>query len=57
MERCTNNAWKGVSPRPHYAELGYDASMVKKLDKEELEGYDAVGESGVPAGVSESVKA
>lgn len=38
-------------------ELGYDASMVKKLDKEELEGYDAVGESGVPAGVSESVKA
>ena len=33
-------------------ELGYDASMVKKLDKEELEGYDAV-----PAGMSESVKA
>ena len=31
--------------------------MVKKLDKEELEGYDAVGESGVAAGMSESVKA
>ena len=29
-------------------ELGYDASMVKKLDKEELEGYDAAVESGVP---------
>ena len=38
-------------------ELGYDASMVKKLDKEELEGYDAAGESGVPEGMSESVKA
>ena len=31
--------------------------MVKKLDKEELEGYDAAGESGVPEGMSESVKA
>ena len=38
-------------------ELGYDASMVKKLDKEELEGYDAIKDSGVPAGMSESVKA
>ena len=31
--------------------------MVKKLDKEELEGYDAIKDSGVPAGMSESVKA
>ena len=38
-------------------ELGYDASMVKKLDKEELEGYDATRESGVPAGMCEAVKA
>ena len=32
-------------------------SMVKKLDKEELEGYDATKDSGVPAGMSEAVKA
>ena len=38
-------------------ELGYDASMVKKLDKEELEGYDAAKDGGVPEGMSESVKA
>ena len=31
--------------------------MVKKLDKEELEGYDATKDSGVPAGMSEAVKA
>ena len=38
-------------------ELGYDASMVKKFDKEELEGYDATKDSGVPAGMCEAVKA
>ncbi|MGN8717653.1 type II-A CRISPR-associated protein Csn2, partial [Ellagibacter isourolithinifaciens] len=29
MERCTNNAWKGVSPRPHYAAM--DSSLSEKL--------------------------
>ena len=38
-------------------ELGYDASMVKKKNVEELEGFDVDSDNGTPVGTAESVSA
>ena len=38
-------------------ELGYDASMVKRKNVSELEGYDVDADNGMPIGTSEAVKA
>lgn len=38
-------------------ELGYDASMVKRKNVSELEGYDVDADNGTPIGTSEAVKA